>query len=280
MNHDQSGAAPEGLPVEKNVKLYSLAEVAKICEVSRQAVYKRLNSDNRLTTEVDRFTQSDGRRRLFTADAVEVLKQAFSKSGTAPASVNQTTTEVDRLTKPVDTELTTEVDRLTQERDHLRQQLEDVTADRDALRDQLRQIQADHAGQLERMQGRFAEELTALTDRLNADHRLELDRLREDHRQQLDDLRAQLDQLRQDHRQELDRIQAGHAAEVKRLEKQIDDMRAQLDTLAQLTQNAQTLHAAQLQKEERKAIETAATPEEITPQDKPPTLWKRIFGKK
>lgn len=163
---------------------------------------------------------------------------------------------------------------------HLRQQLEDVTADRDALRDQLRQIQADHAGQLERMQGAFVDELTALTDRLNADHRQELDRLREDHRQQLDDLRAQLDQLRQDHREELDRIQAGHAVEVKRLEKQIDDMRAQLDTLAQLTQNAQTLHAAQLQKEERKAIETAAAPEEITPQDKPPTLWQRIFGKK
>lgn len=163
---------------------------------------------------------------------------------------------------------------------HLRQQLEDVTADRDALRDQLRQIQADHAGQLERMQGAFVDELTALTDRLNADHRRELDRLRTDHRQQLDDLRAQLDQLRQDHREELDRIQAGHAAEVKRLEKQIDDMRAQLDTLAQLTQNAQTLHAAQLQKEERKAVETAALPEEITPQDKPPTLWQRIFGKK
>lgn len=90
----------------------------------------------------------------------------------------------------------------------------------------------------------------------------------------------QLDQLRQDHREELGRIQAGHAAEVKRLEKQIDDLRAQLDTLAQLTQNAQTLHAAQLQKEERKAIETAATPEEITPQDKPPTFWQRIFGKK
>jgi uncharacterized protein involved in exopolysaccharide biosynthesis len=123
------------------------------------------------------------------------------------------------------------------------------------------------------MQGAFVDELTALTDRLNADHRQELDRLREDHRQQLD-------QLRQDHREELDRIQAGHAVEVKRLEKQIDDMRAQLDTLAQLTQNAQTLHAAQLQKEERKAIETAAAPEEITPQDKPPTLWQRIFGKK
>jgi AcrR family transcriptional regulator len=171
-------------------------------------------------------------------------------------------------------------DNQLEELHRLRQEVESLTADRDRLRDQLRQIQADHAGQLERMQGAFVDELTALTDRLNADHRQELDRLREDHRQQLDDLRAQLDQLRQDHREELDRIQAGHAAEVKRLEKQIDDMRAQLDTLAQLTQNAQTLHAAQLQKEERKAIETAATPEEITPQDKPPTLWQRIFGKK
>lgn len=113
------------------------------------------------------------------------------------------------------------------------------------------------------------ESLKSVIEAMQAGHAAEVKRLVD-----------QLDQLRQDHREELDRIQAGHAAEVKRLEKQIDDMRAQLDTLAQLTQNAQTLHAAQLQKEERKAIETAATPEEITPQDKPPTLWQRIFGKK
>ena len=113
------------------------------------------------------------------------------------------------------------------------------------------------------------ESLKSVIEAMQAGHAAEVKRLVD-----------QLDQLRQDHRQELDRIQAGHAAEVKRLEKQIDDMRAQLDTLAQLTQNAQTLHAAQLQKEERKAIETAAAPEEITPQDKPPTLWQRIFGKK
>ena len=113
------------------------------------------------------------------------------------------------------------------------------------------------------------ESLKSVIEAMQAGHAAEVKRLVD-----------RLDQLRQDHREELDRIQAGHAAEVKRLEKQIDDMRAQLDTLAQLTQNAQTLHAAQLQKEERKAIETAATPEEITPQDKPPTLWQRIFGKK
>lgn len=113
------------------------------------------------------------------------------------------------------------------------------------------------------------ESLKSVIEAMQAGHAAEVKRLVD-----------QLDQLRQDHREELDRIQAGHAAEVKRLEKQIDDMRAQLDTLAQLTQNAQTLHAAQLQKEERKAIETAAAPEEITPQDKAPTLWQRIFGKK
>ena len=113
------------------------------------------------------------------------------------------------------------------------------------------------------------ESLKSVIEAMQAGHAAEVKRLVD-----------QLDQLRQDHREELDRIQAGHAAEVKRLEKQIDDMRAQLDTLAQLTQNAQTLHAAQLQKEERKAIETAAPPEEITPQDKPPTFWQRIFGRK
>ena len=259
---DTRSALAGDLPEDQSVKLYSLAEVAKICEVSRQAVYKRLHNDNQLTEQVDRLTRSDGRRRMFTPDAVEVLKQAFSKTVTAPADVNQLTTEVDRLTNPIDTELTTkvdtlitEVDRLTQERDHLRQQLEDVTADRDALRDQLRQIQADHAGQLERMQGAFVGELATLTDRLNADHWQELDRLREDHRQQLDDLRAQLDQLRQD------------------LTEERQHGRATADTLAQLADQAQRLQLAQMQP-------PAALPEEITPQDKPPTLWQRIFGKK
>ena len=124
------------------------------------------------------------------------------------------------------------------------------------------------------------ESLKSVIEAMQAGHAAEVKRLVD-----------QLDQLRQDHREELDRIQAGHAAEVKRLEKQIDDMRAQLEEvkhdlteerqhsrdtaerLAQLADQAQRLQLAQMQP-------PAALPEEITPQDKPPTLWQRIFGKK
>ena len=294
MTEQDTRTAPAGdLPGDQSVKLYSLAEVAKICEVSRQAVYKRLHNDNQLTEQVDRLTQSDGRRRLFTPDAVEVLKQVFSKSGTAPESGNQLTTEVDRLTKQVDTDLTTKVDALTKEVDRLTTEIDTerqkheterkelttkvdtLTAERDRLRDQLDDAAADRKTlirQVNQMRG----EITG--------HAAEVKRLVD-----------QLDQLRQDHREELDRNQAGHAAELDRLREdhrqRLDDLRAQLEEvkrdlteerqhsrdtaerLAQLADQAQRLQLAQMQP-------PAALPEEITPQDKPPTLWQRIFGKK
>lgn len=154
-----------------------------------------------------------------------------------------------------------EVESLTADRDRLRDQLDDATADRETLIKQVNQMRGEITG--------HAAEVKRLVD--------------------------QLDQLRQDHREELDRIQAGHAAELDRLRtdhrQQLDDLRAQLEEvkhdlteerqhsrdtaerLAQLADQAQRLQLAQMQP-------PAALPEDITPQDKPPTLWQRIFGKK
>lgn len=162
---------------------------------------------------------------------------------------------------PVRNSALQQLEKIAVERDHLRQQLDDAAADRETLIKQVNQMRGEITGR--------AAEVKRLVD--------------------------QLDQLRQDHRQELDRIQAGHAAELDRLRtdhwQQLDDLRAQLDEvkhdlteerqhsrdtaerLAQLADQAQRLQLAQMQP-------PAALPEEITPQDKPPTLWQRLFGKK
>lgn len=161
-----------------------------------------------------------------------------------------------------------EVESLTADRDALRDQLDDAAADRETLIRQVNQRRGEITGhaaevkrlvdQLDQLRQDHREEL----DRIQSGNAAELDRLREDHRQRLDDLRrdltesrAQLDKLRQE------------------LTEERQHSRAQSDTLAQLADQAQRLQLAQMQP-------PAALPEEITPQEKPPTLWQRIFGKK
>jgi len=226
----------------------------------------------------DHFEQSRARfsagRTIARNSAEDSAHQCIAPPADAAPVRNSALQQLEDITADRD-KLRQEVESLTADRDRLRQQREDAAADRETLIKQVNQMRGE-------LMGRESEtkRLVVQFEQLREDHREELAAVRRGHAAELDRMKEQLEQLRQDHREELDRIQAGHAVEVKRLEKQIDDMRAQLDTLAQLTQNAQTLHAAQLQKEERKAIETAALPEEIPPQDKPPTFWQRIFGKK
>ena len=110
-------------------------------------------------------------------------------------------------------------------------------------------------------------------------------------RQQLEDVIADRDKLAAERdalRDQLDAEKAAHKEEADQLRERFMKLSEEYaDKFAKFTENAQQiadqaqrLQAAQLQKEEPKPIETAATPEEITPQDKPPTFWQRIFGKK
>ena len=268
MQQNQSGTAPEGLPEDQSGtapgQWKTLREIADEIGTGKMNVYRYARAAG--LEGVTLPGAGNGQKRFYDVTAQTAIKQHF-ESKTATTVTDKPLHEALQCNgEPLQEPLQSNGKTVTGcngfgdpsgELYHLRQQLEDVTADRDALRDQLRQIQADHAGQLERMQGAFVDELTALTDRLNADHRQELDRLREDHRQQLDDLRAQLDQLRQD------------------LTEERQHGRATADTLAQLADQAQRLQLAQMQP-------PAALPEDLTerPQEKPPTLWQRLFGKK
>lgn len=258
-------------------ELYSLADVAKRCGVSRQAVYKRLHSDNQLTEQVDRLTQSDGRRKLYTAEALNLIKQAFSCNAEPPESVNRLTVSVDRLTEPVYSEVSTEVDRLTLEVDRL-------TLERDALRDQLERIQSAHAAELGRTEGLYKLQLNRMQEELKAAD-AERTRFGNAMRGQLDDLQKKLEQLRED----LTAAKATAArAELERdsLLKLLDDIRAerdrireelteerqhsreQSDRLAQLADQAQRLQLA--------AMQPPAQLEDTTTEQRP-TLWARLF---
>lgn len=122
-------------------------------------------------------------------------------------------------------------------------ELDRVTAERDQLRQRLDDQSARHAEQLERIQTAAAEERREL----NAGHRQELDRLR----QELDELRRELSTER-------------------------EHSRATSEKLAQLTDQAQQLQAAQIQRASAPLLEAADDQTE----DARPSLWARIFGKK
>lgn len=200
----------------------------------------------------------------------EPLQKPLQKPGEPLQSNGQTATGCNGSDDQLEElhRLRQEVESLTADRDALRDQLDDAAADRETLIRQVNQMRGEITGhaaevkrlvdQLDQLRQDHREEL----DRIQSGHAAELDRLRENHRQRLDDLRrdltesrAQLDKLRQE------------------LTEERQHSRAQSDTLAQLADQAQRLQLAQMQP-------PAALPEEITPQDKPPTLWQRIFGKK
>ena len=249
MNHDQSGTAPEGLPEDQSGtapgQWKTLREIADEIGTGKMNVYRYAK-----TAGLEGVTlpgAGNGQKRFYDVTAQTAIKQHFE---------NKTVTAV--TGRPLHGAL---------------------QCNGEPLHEPLQK-----PGEPLQSNGQTATGCNGSDDQLEELHRLrqEVESLTADRdrlRDQLDDAIADRETLIKQVNQMRGEI-TGHAAEVKRLEKQIDDMRAQLDTLAQLTQNAQTLHAAQLQKEERKAIETAAAPEEITPQDKAPTLWQRLFGKK
>ena len=265
MNHDQSGTAPEGLPEDQSGtapgQWKTLREIAdEIGNVTAQMAIKQHFENKTVTTVTGRPLH----------EALQCNGEPLQKPGEPLQSNGQTATGCNGSDDQLEElhRLRQEVESLTADRDALRDQLDDATADRETLIKQVNQMRGEITGhaaevkrlvdQLDQLRQDHREEL----DRIQAGHAAELDRLREDHRQRLDDLRrdltesrAQLDKLRQE------------------LTEERQHSRAQSDTLAQLADQAQRLQLAQMQP-------PAALPEEITPQDKPLTLWQRIFGKK
>jgi myosin heavy subunit len=252
----QSGAAPE--------QWKTLREIADEIGTGKMNVYRYARAAG--LEGVTLPGAGNGQKRFYDVTAQMAIKQHFENKTVTTVTGRPLHEALHCNGEPLQSNGQTATgcngsDDQLEELHRLRQEVESLTADREALIKQVNQMRGEITG--------HAAEVKRLVD--------------------------QLDQLRQDHRQELDRIQTGHAAELDRLRtdhrQQLDDLRAQLDEvkhdlteerqhsrdtaerLAQLADQAQRLQLAQMQP-------PAALPEEITPQDKPPTLWQRIFGKK
>ena len=284
MQQNQSGTAPEGLPEDQSGtapgQWKTLREIADEIGTGKMNVYRYARAAG--LEGVTLPGAGNGQKRFYDVTAQMAIKQHFENKTVTTVTGRPLHEALQKPGEPLQSNGQTATgcngsDDQLEELHRLRQEVESLTADRDRLRDQLDDATADRETlikQVNQMRG----EITG--------HAAEVKRL-------LD----QLDQLRQDHREELDRIQAGHAAELDRLRtdhrQQLDDLRAQLEEvkhdlteerqhsrdtaerLAQLADQAQRLQLAQMQP-------PATLPEDLTerPQEKPPTLWQRLFGKK
>lgn len=110
----------------------SISEIAKELGVTRQAIYKRLRSDNQLSTSLQQFTVNQNGRTVYSLQGQELIKQAFTSPG-----VNQNCKPtVNQDCQPVDSGLQAQVDRLTA-------QLEELEAERARLLAQVEELRAD-----------------------------------------------------------------------------------------------------------------------------------------
>lgn len=259
MNHDQSGQLPEGLPEDQSTG-HTLREIADAIGVDKSTVFRYVQRCNIAPIDA---TQ---RCKRYSATAENTIVEHFATMRNDPATMHATMRErLAMMHATVRNDAGNDAQGLQRcsattpdssgELDAIRAELDRVTDERDQLRQRLDDQSARHAEQLERIQTAAAEERREL----NAGHRQELDAIRADHAAQLDRLRAELDDLRRE------------------LSTEREHSRATSEKLAQLTDQAQQLQAAQIQRASAPLpIESADDQTE----DTRPSLWARIFGKK
>ena len=244
MQQNQSGTAPEGLPEDQSTG-HTLREIADAIGVDKSTVFRYVQRCGIAPIDA---TQ---RCKRYSATAENTIVEHFATMRNDPATMHATMRERLAMMRNSSGNDAQSVQRCSAttpdssgELDAIRAELDRVTAERDQLRQRLDDQSVGHAAQLERIQTAAAEERREL----NAGHRQELDRLR----QELDDLRRELSTER-------------------------EHSRATAEKLAQLTDQAQQLQAAQIQRASAPLpIESADDQTE----DTRPSLWARIFGKK
>jgi chromosome segregation ATPase len=254
MQQNQSGPAPEGLPEDQSTG-HTLREIADRIGIDKSTVFRYVQRCGIAPIDA---TQ---RCKRYSATAENDIIQHFATMrndsttmrGRLAMMRNSSGNDAGNDAQGLQRCIATTPDS-SEELDAIRAELDRVTAERDQLRQRLDDQSADHVAQLERIQTAAAEERREL----NAGHRQELDAIRADHAAQLDRLRAELDDLRRE------------------LSTEREHSRATSEKLAQLTDQAQQLQAAQLQRASAPLLEAADDQTE----DARPSLWARIFGKK
>ena len=259
MQQNQSGTAPEGLPEDQSTG-HTLREIADAIGVDKSTVFRYVQRCGIAPIDA---TQ---RCKRYSATAENTIVEHFATMRNDPATMHATMRErLAMMHATVRNDAGNDAQGLQRcsattpdssgELDAIRAELDRVTDERDQLRQRLDDQSADHAAQLERIQTAAAAERRELT----AGHRQELDAIRADHAAQLDRLLQELDELRRE------------------LSTEREHSRATSEKLAQLTDQAQQLQAAQIQRASAPLpIESADDQTE----DARPSLWARIFGKK
>lgn len=231
---------------------YSISDIAKACGISRQAVYKRLGTDDNLAKAFDDAAQMVDGRKVYTVDALKALQNVTCKT-----AVNQ-----------VVKDLQGEAAQLTAERDNLQRECDNLRAEVDRLTVQLKStentMQNERESHLKSIESLTAEvdRLTAALDSVNQSAQNKVDELHEKHAEQLERMSTSF--VRQ-LTETVDKLNASHS-------EQLEQLRIQLTNAQQLTSEAHALQAGQLQKDSAQLVTVA--------DDHKPTLWQRLFKHK
>lgn len=113
------------------------AAIAAEIGVSRQAVYKRLKNDNRLSTELTKFTFTVHKSVYYTEEGEKLIKAAFA-GDSINQNVNRVNQSVNRNDNQVDNGSQSNSDR-AELIESLHKRLEDKDKELDVLREQLKQ---------------------------------------------------------------------------------------------------------------------------------------------
>jgi chromosome segregation ATPase len=146
----------------------SISELARELGVSRQAIYKRLKTDNQLSTSLQKFTVNRNNKTLYSLQGQELIKKAFEGSAVnqscqpVDSGLQSTSCQVDTSLQDKVDSIQADLDRALAQKDALQAQL----ADKDKLADELR-------GNNERLQAQLDSILADKADLIADKHYLQ-----------------------------------------------------------------------------------------------------------
>ena len=92
----------------------SISQLAKEIGVTRQAIYKKIKSDNQLSTGLQQFTVNQNKLTVYSLQGQKLIKQAFLNNDTVNRAVNVDSKPVSTNSKLVDS-LTAQIETLTKQ---------------------------------------------------------------------------------------------------------------------------------------------------------------------
>lgn len=92
----------------------SISQLAKELGVTRQAIYKKIKTDNQLSTGLQQFTVNQGKLTVYSLQGQKLIKQAFLNNTTVNRAVNVDSKPMSTNSKLVDS-LTAQIETLTKQ---------------------------------------------------------------------------------------------------------------------------------------------------------------------